>query len=131
MQNIQDLLNRFEAFKQKGLKAGEQDIFEWLNLCDDINDTIIELESKYLEGDAEYERDYGLRLIELKEQRDAEGKKRYTDATAKAMCDNEFFDKNLELIVIKETYKRLLKKADLIVPYTNAVKLYLKKDFSI
>ena len=131
MHDIQDLLDRFEAFKKKGLKLNEQDVFERLNLCDDINDTVVELESRYLEGDATLDKEYGLRLIELKDQKDADGKKKYTDATAKAMCDNEFFDKMLDLIVIKETQKRLQKKADLIVPYTSAVKLYLKKDFSI
>ncbi|MBO7444206.1 MAG: hypothetical protein J6T69_05250 [Methanobrevibacter sp.] len=100
-------------------------------MWDDINDAVIELESKFLEGDATYDRDYGLRLIELKEIKDSEGKKRYTDATAKAMCDNEFFDRYLDLIVIKETYKRLMKKAELIEPYTNVVKLHIRKDFSI
>jgi hypothetical protein len=47
--NIQDLLDRFEAFKKKGLKLNEQDLHDWLDLWDDINDTIIELESQYLE----------------------------------------------------------------------------------
>ena len=129
--NIQNLIDRFEAFKLKWLKLNEQDIHDWISLRDEMNDTIIELESKYLEWDAVYDKDYWLRLVELKEEKDKEWKKKYTDATAKAICDKEFLDKKIELIVIKETYKRLLKKSELIEPYTNVVKLYLRKDFSI
>jgi hypothetical protein len=89
------------------------------------------LESQYLEWDAIYDRDYWLRLIELKWLKDKEWKKLHTDTTAKALCDNEFFEKELDLIVKKETYKRLIKKAELIEPYINVVKLYIRKDFSI
>lgn len=129
--DIQNLLDRFEAFKLKWLQLNEQDIHDWLSLKDDINDTVIELESKFLEWDALYDRDYWLRLVELKEKKDLEWKKRYTDATAKAICDNEFFDRKIDLIVMKETYKKLMKKSELIEPYTNAVKFYLKRDFSM
>lgn len=129
--DIQNLLDRFEAFKLKWLQLNEQDIHDWLSLKDDINDTVIELESKFLEWDALYDRDYWLRLVELKEKKDLEWKKRYTDATAKAICDNEFFDRKIDLIVMKETYKKLMKKSELIEPYTNAVKFYLRRDFSM
>lgn len=129
--DVQNLLDRFEAFKLKWLQLNEQDIHDWLSLKDDINDAVIELESKFLEWDALYDRDYWLRLVELKEKKDLEGKKRYTDATAKAICDNEFFDRKIDLIVMKETYKKLMKKSELIEPYTNAVKFYLRRDFSM
>lgn len=129
--DVQNLLDRFETFKSKWLQLNEQDIHDWLTLKDDINDTVIELESKFLEWDALYDRDYWLRLVELKEKKDLEGKKRYTDATAKAICDNEFFDRKIDLIVMKETYKKLMKKSELIEPYTNAVKFYLRRDFSM
>ena len=131
MKNIQDLLNRFEEFKKKWLKLNEQDIHDWLSLNDDINDAVIELESKFLEEDNLLDRDIALRLIELKEEKWDDWKKLYTDATAKAICDNEFFDRKIDLIVMKETYKKLMKKSELIEPYTNAVKFYLKRDFSI
>ena len=129
--NIQDLLDRFEAFKLKGLQLNEQDIHDWLDLRDEINDTVIELESKYLEWEAMYERDYWLRLVELKEIKLSDGKKKYTDATARGRCDDEFFDRRLEQIITKETQKRLQKKAELCEHYINAVKLYLKKNFTI
>lgn len=131
MENIQDLLNRFEEFKKRWLKLNEQDIHDWLSLNDDINDAVIELESKFLEEDTILDRDIALRLIELKEEKWDDGKKLYTDSIAKAKIDIEFFDRRMKLVVLKETYKRLTKKADLVEPYTNAVKLYLRRDFSI
>lgn len=131
MINIQDLLNRFEAFKKKWLQLNEQDIHDWLDLCDDINDTIIELESMYLEEDALMDKDKWIRLIELKEEVWSDWKKSYTDALAKAKIDIEMYDRKIQQIYKKETCKRLTKKAELIEPYTNSVKLYLRRSFSI
>jgi hypothetical protein len=51
------------------LKLNEQDIYDWLSLNDDINDAVIELESKFLEEDNLLDRDIALRLIELKEEK--------------------------------------------------------------
>lgn len=131
MINIQNLLDRFEAFKKKWLQLNEQDIHDWLDLCDDINDTIIELESMYLEEDALMDKDKWLRLIQLKEETGSDWKKSYTDALAKAKIDIEMYDRKIQQIYKKETCKRLTKKAELIEPYTNSVKLYLRRSFSI
>ncbi|MBO7694887.1 MAG: hypothetical protein J6T10_19905 [Methanobrevibacter sp.] len=51
------------------MKLNEQDIHDWLSLNDDINDAVIELESKFLEEDNLLDRDIALRLIELKEEK--------------------------------------------------------------
>lgn len=128
---ITNLLDRYEAFKLKWLQLNENDMLEFLNLQDEIEDKVIELKSKYTENELEFDRDYGLRLIELKSRKDSEWKKTYTDATAKAMCDDEFFDRELKLAVIKATYENLQNKAKKIIEYINVVKLYLRKDFSI
>ena len=101
MKNIQELLDRFEAFKKKWLQLNEQDIYDWLSLYDDINDTIIELESKYLEEDALMDKDKWLRLIELKEKVWEDGKKSYTDAIAKAQVDVEMYDRRIKQIYVK------------------------------
>ena len=128
---IQELLDKYEWFKKKWLKLGEQDMFDRLELKDVIEDKIIELKSKYLEEKTEFDRDYWLRLIQLKDIKWADWKKRYTDTTAKAICDNEFYKRELELITIKASYELLINKADNIVEYVNVVKLSLRKDFSI
>ncbi len=128
---ITDLLDRYEAFKLKGLQINEQDMFEFLKLQDEIDDKVVELKSKYSEDQVEYERDYWLRLVELKALKDSDWKKRYTDATAKAICDNEFYNRELDLIVMKATYENLINKSKKIVEYINVVKIALRKDFSI
>lgn len=129
--DIQELLDKYESFKLKGLKLSEQDMFDRLALQDSIEDKVVELRSSYAEEQLVFDRDYWLRLVELKGVKDLDWKKRYTDATAKAICDNEFFEKELDLIVKKATYENLQNKAKKIVEYINIVKIALRKDFSI
>lgn len=128
---ITNLLDRYEAFKQKWLQLNEQDMLEFLKLQDEMEDKVIELKSKYVEDELEFDRDYWLRLIELKAKKWDDGKKVYTDATAKAMCDDEFYERELGLTIIKATYENLQNKAKKIVEYINVIKLALRKDFTI
>lgn len=128
---ITNLLDRYEAFKLKWLQINEQDMFDFLKLQDEMEDKVVELRSGYAEDELLFDRDYWLRLVELKWIKDLDWKKRYTDATAKALCDNEFYEKELDLIVKKATYENLQNKAKKIVEYINIVKLSLRKDFSI
>ena len=128
---ITSLLDRYEAFKLKWLQINEQDMFDFLKLQDEIDDKVIELKSQYLEEDLTFKRDYGIKLNEIKSQKDFEGKKMFTDTMAKWICDAEFFERELDLIVIKCTYENLANKSKKIVEYINVVKLALRKDFSI
>lgn len=129
--NIQEILEKYESFKTKWFKMNESDLFERLKLQDEIQDKVIELKSKYLEEKLIFDRDYWLRLVELKEMKDNEKKKLFTDTTAKAKCDNEFFERELVLITTKATYEMLMNKANSITEYVNVVKLAMKKDFTI
>ena len=129
--NIQEIIDKYESFKKKWLKLNEQDMFDWLALQDVIQDQVIEFKSEYLEEKLIFDRDYWLRLVELKEIKDADWKKKYTDATAKAVVDDEFFQRELDLITKKATYEMLMNKANNIVEYINVIKLSMKKDFSI
>ena len=128
---ITNLLDRYEAFKLKWLQINEQDMFDFLKLQDEIDDKVIELKSQYLEEDLTFKRDYGIKLNEIKSQKDFEGKKMFTDTMAKWICDAEFFERELDLIVMKCTYENLANKSKKIVEYINVVKLALRKDFSI
>ena len=128
---IKEMLEKYEAFKNKGLALNEQDMLDWLQLQDTMEDKIIELKSKYLEEKIIFDRDTGLKLIEFKELKGEDGKKIYTEATAKAKIDDEFMEKEIELISIKATYENLMNKASKIIEYINIIKLALKKDFSI
>lgn len=129
--NIQEIIDKYESFKKKWLKLNEQDMFDWLELQDVIEDKVIEIKSKYLEDKLVFDRDYWLRLIELKDKKDADWKKIFTDTTAKAFCDNEFFERELALITAKATYENLMNKANNVVEYINVIKLSMKKDFTI
>jgi hypothetical protein len=95
---IKEMLEKYEAFKNKGLALNEQDMLDWLQLQDTMEDKIIELKSKYLEEKIIFDRDTGLKLIEFKELKGEDGKKIYTEATAKAKIDDEFMEKEIELI---------------------------------
>ena len=128
---IQEIIDKYESFKKKWLKLNEQDMFDRLELQDTIQDQVIEFKSEYLEEKLEFDRDYWLRLIELKEIKDADWKKKYTDTTAKAVVDDEFFQRELDLITKKATYEMLMNKANNIVEYINVIKLSVKKDFTI
>lgn len=129
--NVKEIIDKYESFKKKWLKLNEQDMFDRLELQDLIEDKVIELKSRYLEEKLIFDRDYWLRLLELKDQKDADWKKRYTDSTAKAYCDNEFYEAELELITSKATYEMLQNKANNIIEYINVIKLALRKDFTI
>ena len=91
--SIQEILEKYESFKKKWLKLNEQDLFERLELQDILQDKIIEIKSKYMEDKLIFDRDYWLRLIELKDVKDEKWKKIYTDVIAKAKVDIEFFDR--------------------------------------
>lgn len=128
---IQEMLDKYEAFKLKWLQLNEQDMFDWLDLQDRMEDKVVELRSSYAEEELIFDRDYWLRLVELKWIKDLDWKKRYTVDEAKAICDNEFYERELDLIVKKASYENLINKSKKIVEYINIVKLALRKDFSI
>lgn len=129
--NIQEIIDKYESFKKKWLKLNEQDMFDRLELQDTIQDKVIEIKSKYLEDKLVFDRDYWLRLIELKDQKDKDWKKIFTDTTAKAFVDNEFYERELALITAKATYENLMNKASNVIEYINVIKLSMRKDFTI
>ena len=129
--NVQEIIDKYESFKLKWFQMTEQDLFDRLQLQDTIQDKVIEMKSEYLEKKLEFDRDYWLRLVELKELKDEFWKKRYTDTTAKAIADKEFFDKEIGLITQKAVYENLMNKANNIVEYINIIKIAIKKDFTI
>ena len=129
--NVQEIIDKYESFKLKWFQMTENDLFERLKLQDVIQDKVIEMKSEYLEKKLEFDRDYWLRLVELKEVKDEFWKKRYTDTTAKAICDKEFCDKEIGLITQKAVYENLMNKANNIVEYINIIKIAIKKDFTI
>ena len=128
---IQEILDKYESFKLKWFQMTENDLFERLKLQDVIQDKIIELKSEYLESKLEFDRDYWMRIVELKDMKDSDWKKMFTDTTAKAKADEQFFEKECSLIQLKLEYENLLNKSNNIIEYINIIKLSIKKDFTI
>ena len=129
--NIQEIKDKYESFKLKWFKMTENDLFERLKLQDIIQDKIIELKSEYLESKLEFDRDYWMRIVELKDMKDKDWKKMFTDTTAKAKADEQFYEKECALIQLKLEYENLMNKANNIIEYINIIKLSIKKDFTI
>ena len=130
--NFNVLLEKHEALKQKWLELLTlEDLYEWLDLKEKLLAMQIEMRSEYLETKLVNDKDKWLRMIELKTMVDEIWKKVHTDTTASAVINQEFFQKDLDLIVLSNTANLLKSKSDSVVEYINLVKkkLDLDKDF--
>jgi len=126
------LLEKHETLKQKWLELLTlEDLYEWLDLKEKLLAMQIEMRSEYLETKLVNDRDKWLKMIELKTEVDELWKKIHTDKTADAVINQEFFQKDLDLIVLSNTANLLKSKSDSVVEYINLVKkkLDLDKDF--
>lgn len=131
MEDIQQMIDKHEAFKSKWLKMNEQDIFDWICLQDEMEAKAIELTSKYLLEKEAIENEYDFRFLEMKAKVWDDWKKLYTDKVAESMVAPEFQKRKEDQILLKATIDALRSKASKIEPLTNAVKIFMKKDFSI
>ncbi|MDO4714606.1 MAG: hypothetical protein Q4B28_08500 [bacterium] len=129
-EKITHLLERHEIFKLKGLQLNESDLFNWIALWEEMADAITQLRSQYQETKQENDKQKGLRMIELKADLDEKGKKKYTESTAEAVVRQEFYQKDLDLSVLKTQSELLQNKTGVINEYINIVKMHLKKDFT-
>ena len=131
MEDIQQMIDRHEAFKEKWLKINEQDIFDRICLQDEMEAKAIELTSKYLLEKEAIENEYDFRFLEMKAKVWDDWKKLYTDKVAESMVAPEFQKRKEDQILLKATIDALRSKASKIEPLTNAVKIFMKKDFSM
>lgn len=131
MEDIQQMIDRHEAFKEKWLKINEQDIFDRICLQDEMEAKAIELTSKYLLEKEAIENEYDFRFLEMKAKVWDDWKKLYTDKVAESMIAPEFQKRKEDQILLKATIDALRSKASKIEPLTNAVKIFMKKDFSM
>lgn len=128
--NVQELIDRNETFKIKWLQLSDDDLFQWLNLQDEMITKASNLKSTYLEQKLAMDRDKALRTLELKQEKD-ENWKWYTEKWIEALIKKEFFEKDFDLTVIKTTCDLLVQKAWIITEYVNIVKMNKKAAFSI
>ena len=128
---INQMIQRHENFKQKGLMLTNEDLFDRMCLQDEMITVSSNLKSAYAEKKLYMEAEKWQRRIELKLELDDNWKKMYTDATAESKINNEYLDEDIEQSVRKSQYELLYNKAMTITEFINIVKLNNKALFTI
>lgn len=127
--NIQNLLDTHEKFKLKWLQdLTIEDLFEWVKLKEDMVTKLTEMSSYYMETKLELDKKKWEKMIFLKWELDENGKKRYTDTTAQAIINDEFYQEDIDQLTLKASIDLLKGKVQNIIEYVNLVKYYMKLD---
>lgn len=127
--NIQNLLDNHEKFKLKWLQdLTIEDLFEWVKLKEDMVTKLTEMSSYYMETKLELDKKKWEKMIFLKWELDENGKKRYTDTTAQAIINDEFYQDDINQLTLKASIDLLKGKVQNIIEYVNLVKYYMKLD---
>jgi len=130
MTNIQELLDKHEAFKLKWLQLTDDDLFNWIALQDTMITEVSNMKSEYLEKKLKYDKEKSIKTLEMKADVD-EKWKAPTDKWIDAVLRQEFFQQDLDQSVLKTSYELLQQKAGTITEFVNIVKLHMKQDYSI
>ena len=130
MTNIQELLDKHEAFKLKWLQLTDDDLFNWIALQDTMITEVSNMKSEYLEKKLKYDKEKSIKTLEMKADVD-EKWKAPTDKWIDAVLKQEFFRQDLDPSVLKTSYELLQQKAGTITEFVNIVKLHKKQDYSI
>lgn len=130
MVNVNELIKKHEDFKSKGFKLSLPEIYDWLALQDDMATAVQQLKAESIQKGADLDKVKNLRLLELKNSTDANGKS-YTEKTIDAMIKDETYDEKVKLDTDKTVIELLQKKADNITQLTQLLKLNYKTDFTL
>ena len=130
MVDVNELIKKHEDFKAKGFKLSLQEIYDWLALQDDIATAVQQLKAESIQKGADLDKVKNLRLLELKNSTDANGKS-YTEKQIDAMIKDETYDEKVKLDTDKTVIELLQKKADNITQLTQLLKLNYKTDFTL
>lgn len=131
MVNVQEYIDRNEAFKLKGLMLSNDDLFNRLCLQDEIITAVSNMKAEYIEKKLKLDKDKALRGMELKLEKDGNGKTVNTDSFIEKKIKNEFYIQDLDLATLKNSYELLYGKAQTITDLVNVVKLNKKADFTL
>lgn len=129
--NVWDLLARHEEFKKKGLQLTVDDLYNWICLQDEIIGVVSQMKAEYSEKKLEQDKEKAVRWIELKAEKDENGKTVNTDKMIEQLLKIEFSTQDLDQLVLKNTYELLQQRGNVITDLVNIVKLNMKTDFSI
>lgn len=126
-QTINNLLEKNEEFKKKGLLLSSEDLFDRLRLRDDMKTESGKIRQEYILEKLEMDKEKAKRVIELKTVTD-ERWKGLTEKSIEWNIRQEFFDQEISLNAKKATYELLYERAESIIDFINVVKLNLKSE---
>ena len=129
MVDVKKLNEKHEYFKAKGFALSLPEIYDWLVLQDDIATAVQQLKAENIEKAAKLDKVKNLRLLELKNSKDENGKP-YTEKTIDAMIKDETSEEKIKLDTDKTIIELLQKKADDITQLTQVLKLHYKTDYT-
>lgn len=130
MVDVNELLKKHEDYKAKGFTLSLPEIYDWLALQDDMATAVQQLKAESIEKGADLDKVKNLRLLELKNTTDANGKN-YTEKQIDAMIKDETYKEKVKLDTDKTVIELLQKKADNITQLTQLLKLNYKTDFTL
>lgn len=133
IKELNDLLARYETLnkqheemKTRRKEMWTDDLFEWLHLNEKMWALAVEGESLYNELKRKLDIIKWDRKIELKDEVNEDGKKKYTETTADAVIFKQFEDEDDALWKIRKVYKLILNVKQNIPEYVNIVKMDIK-----
>lgn len=133
IKELNDLLARYEILnkqheemKTRRKEMWTDDLFEWLHLNEKMWALAVEGESLYNELKRKLDIIKWDRKIELKDEVNDDGKKKYTETTADAVIFKQFEDEDDALWKIRKVYKLILNVKQNIPEYVNIVKMDIK-----
>ena len=133
IKELNDLLARYETLnkqheemKTRRKEMWTDDLFEWLHLNEKMWALAVEGESLYNELKRKLDIIKWDRKIELKDEVNDDGKKKYTETTADAVIFKQFEDEDDALWKIRKVYKLILNVKQNIPEYVNIVKMDIK-----
>jgi len=126
--DVQELLDKHEAFKLKWLDLRTPDMFSWIELKEKMKFKVIELKSLAVETKAQIERDKAIRVLELKAMVDDNGKKVHTEKSIDSTITLEFKDRVDEYNSLSKYRELLLECAENVIEYVNVVKLHINNN---
>lgn len=124
---IQELLDRHEAFKLKWIELTVPDMFKWIELKEQMKVLSIELKSQIVETKNQLEKDKAIRTLELKATTDNKWKTP-TEKTIDSKLKLEFEERDKELNALVKYRDLLIEYADNVLEYVNVIKLQMKND---
>ena len=122
---VEEMMKKNEEFKKKGLLLSPDDLMERLLLRDSMRTESSKLKQEVVLAKLELDKEKAKKIIEYKSVKDENGKA-LTEKVIEANIKQDFYDKDVEIIVKKSVSDLLYERAESIIDFINIVKMDLK-----